>query len=175
VSTYDWFPKAVEFMDLYGIPREVVQAAADDPTSRGLNEDSGKDGWVIEDRRRGDVTAIVGMKPDVPEAIMYVRIFTGDDFAGQHRTAGGGHKEAPKTHRGVRARIVADGFTIQSGRFKDRILDRHGEVLMGYDPKEPATVMWGQYRRVRDRYRIGERVGLGDLLTEWGGARDEQA
>jgi hypothetical protein len=170
MMTYTWLPAALAFIDEYGIPPEVVESAAARPTTIGLNEDSGRDGYLIKDHRRGDVTAIVGYRDDQP-SILYVRIHTHLDFSrGTTDTAGSGSSNTPKTMRGVRARIVAEGFSIVAGGSHDRVESRDGDLICSLPttPSERRSVAnsWSDYRRARDRFITRRRIESGDLLRE---------
>ena len=171
MSTYTWLPAALAFIDEYGIPSEVVESAAEQPTSIGINEDSGRDGYLIKDHRRGDVTAVVGYRDEKP-SILYVRIHTpNDDFtSGAGNAPGSGTSNTPKTWRGVRARIVADGFSIVAGGAHDRVESRDGDYICTL-PTTPGAYTgpangWAAYRRARDRFIVRRRIESGDLLRE---------
>ena len=166
--TFTWHQPALDFCELWGVPREVVEAAAENPTRVTLNEDSGKDGYVIEDHRRGDVTAVVGLREETP-SILYVRVHSGLEEPATRSSQGPGGT-TPKTMRGVRARIVADGFSISAGRTHDKVLGPEGEYLYSLpgspsDTRTPAN-SWAGWRRVRDTYRLRKRIERGNLLEE---------
>lgn len=169
--TYTWLPAALAFIEEYGIPKEVVESAAEQPTSIGTNEDSGRDGYLIEDRRRGDVTAVVGYRESQP-SILYVRIHTpeGEFSRGAGSTPGSGSSSTPKTWRGVRSRIVAEGFVITMGGAHDRVESREGDFICSL-PTTPGAYTgpanaWSTFRRARDRFIVRKRVESGDLLKE---------
>lgn len=168
MSTFQWYPKATEFAEEWGIPPEVVEAAAGNPTRIGLNEDSGSDGYVIEDRRRGDVTAVVGLRDQAP-AILYVKVHTHQDY-GPERGANLGGSTGPKTMRGVKARIVAEGYRIASAGHGDKVMTQDGTFLCSLPttPSDHRTVAncWATFRRARDRVALAERIAAGDLLVE---------
>lgn len=168
MSEFVWHPPAVAFAEEWGIPTEVVESAAANPTRTTLNEDSGKDGYVIEDRRRGDVTVVVGLRQE-PPSILYVKVHTDQDF-GPHRGGNAGGSAAPKTMRGVRARILADGYKISLGGGHEKVVTTDGGFLcaLPISPSDHRTVqnVWSTYRRARDKHRLPERIAAGNLLGE---------
>lgn len=160
MTAYGWHQRAVDFIETYGVPPEIAEAAAEHPTSVTLDPRSSEVGYPVEARRRGDVTAIVGYRDPAAPTILYVRVHLPDE---QHASGtgggnGGSGSVAPRTMRGLRARIVADGFRIEAGGRHLRVLTPEGEYLMSLPvtPSDHRAVPngWAGYRKARDRYRV---------------------
>ena len=158
--TWAWHQRAVDFIETYGIPPEVAEAAAEHPTSVTLDPHSTEVGYPVEARRRGDVTTIVGLRDAATPTILYVRVHLPDEQHAQGTGGGGGGNPnaAPRTMRGLRQRIVNDGFTIEAGGRHLRVLTPDGDFLLGLPvtPSDHRSIpnAWASYRRRRDEYRL---------------------
>jgi hypothetical protein len=166
--TWRWFPEALAFIDEWGIPDEVVEAAADNPMHVTMNAMARSKGYPVEDRRRGDITAVVGLRETEP-SILYVRCHLPlDSFSGTS-VPGGGTSSLPRSMRGLRSMIVQAGYTIELGGAHDRVLDPDGNFALALPrtPSDKRTIpnAWRTFVRARDRRAVALRVRAGDLLT----------
>lgn len=167
---FHWYPDALAFCDEYGLDVEIVEAAASNPTTVSTNELSVTKGYPVEDRRRGDVTAVVGLREEEP-SILYVRIHLPIPAPRLATTSGtGGGSDLPRTMKGFRSRIREEGYTIQSGHTHDKVLDPDGEYLMTIPvtPSDHRSIAnnWTLFRRLSDRRAIQMRIADGSLLEE---------
>lgn len=171
---FDWHPPAVEFVDAYGIPRDVVESAAVNPSSTTLDPHGAEVGYRVERRRRGDVIVVVGFaNPDRP-AILYVALNLEDlhRVQGTHRSPGGASgSDIPTSMLQLRRRILSQGFAITRGGSHDRVTTRDGEFLVSLPltPSDHRSIpnVWRTFTRARDRFYARARVARGDLLREW--------
>lgn len=162
---FGWFPGAIEFCETYGIPREFVEAAAREPTTTSLDPSTAERGYTVEARRRGDVTAVVGLQNPEHPMILYARVHTGADATtGSTRSPGSTQiADRPRTLRGLKARVVADGFRIvMAGTGHERIEDQEGNfvatIVSTSGDRNYLTVTWLAYTKARDRWRAQQRA-----------------
>lgn len=170
MTSWHWHQPAVDFCEEYGIPMEIVEAAAEHPTSSSTDPMSVEKGYTVLDRRRGDLTAVVGLLNPSQPSILYVRLHLPLSVKGQGSTTpgGAGGEGRPRTLRGVKAAIVRDGYSIVSGGAHDKVVDSQGSFLVSLPrtPSDHRTLanVWATYLRARDRAVVRARVADGSLL-----------
>lgn len=173
---WEWDPEAVAYADMYGIPYEIVEAAASHPTHTELDPHSTETGWDILRCRRGDIVAVVGYREPTSPVILHCSVVL--PFANslpRQRTnaagSGGGSTE-PTSMRQLRHQIVARGFVVKAGGRHDRVESRDGEFLcaLPISPSDARSIpnAWHTFLRAVEIWRTQQRVTRGNLLTPEG-------
>lgn len=168
---YHWYPDASSFAEEWGLSYTDVEDVADHPTTISVNALSVSKGYPVEDRRRGDVTVVVGLREEQP-SILYVRvhlpIHTTSGLGSQQPSGSG--SELPRTMRGLRSKIVAEGYRIESGGKHDKVLTPDGDFLcsISVTPSEYRSIAnnWLAFRRAADKHAVKSRALRGSLYLE---------
>lgn len=168
---YSWYPDASQFIEEWGLSYTDVEDVADHPTTITVNALSASKGYPVEDRRRGDVSVVVGLREEQP-SILYVRVhlpISTTSGLGSQQPSGSG-SELPRTMRGLRSKIVAEGYRIESGSKHDKVLTPEGDFLCSIPstPSEHRSVAntWLDFRRAADKHAVKNRALRGSLYLE---------
>lgn len=167
-----WDEAALEYADMFGVPYEIVEAAAAHPTTSTLDPHSADAGWEIRRHRRGDVVAIVGYRDPARPVILHCRVITpGEPYRGHRSNAGsGGGSNDPKSWRQFRMQVIREGFRIVPGGKHDRIEAPNGDFITSI-PLSASDIRavpnkWHEYVNRANAWRTRQRVARGDLLHQ---------
>jgi hypothetical protein len=103
VTKYHWLPQALEFLEIYRVDPELIEAVIEHPTSTGLHPKSGEFGYEIRSFRRGDLEACVSLRDPEEPAVAYIYMHLPmDNSKGSSKSGGPVKKAAAKAPNGLR-------------------------------------------------------------------------
>lgn len=157
MTEYEWLEKSLDYVEAWGIDKEMCEAVVNRGRPTGLHPASGQHGYPIESYRRGDLEVCVALKDPEHPMIAYVHLHLPIDFSkGSHSGSGGGpvRKAAAKAPNGLKQfkQWIHDaGYkpVLQNGHY--HVLRPNGTLLMatGSTPgdKMALTSAWQKFLR----------------------------
>lgn len=172
MTKYNWLPQALDFLEVFRVEPEMIEAVIAHPTSTGLHPKSGEVGYEIKSYRRGDLEACVSFKhPDDP-AVAYVYMHLPmDDSKGSSKSGGPVKKAAAKAPNGLKEFkrwVHAAGYKPVLRNGHTHVLREDGSLLMVTSStpgdKMAITNAWQKFLRLSAVDAV--REDLGDLVEK---------
>lgn len=134
MTKYNWLPQALDFLEIYRVEPEMIEAVIDHPTSTGLHPKSGECGYPIRSYRRGDIEACVSFKIEGDPAVAYIYMHLPMDNSKGSSTGGGPvRKAAAKAPNGLKEfkrRVHEAGYKPELRNGHTHVLREDGSLLM---------------------------------------------
>lgn len=128
---YEWLPRAIEWLEMWGADRELIEAAVEHPTQITDDPKSAEYDYPVKRHRRGDLEVSVGFREPEHPTILYIHLHLPlDDTGGSRTPAGGSGTKPPKGLREFKQRVWDCGYkpTLRNGHV--HILRPDGSFMM---------------------------------------------
>lgn len=172
MTDYEWLPKAIEWVEVWGCDRKLIEAAVEHPLQVTNDPKMAEVDYPVKRHRRGDLEVSVGFRdPDRP-TILHIHIHLPLDRSSGSPTGSGSMTKSstggPKGLNQLKQMIHAAGYlpALRNGHLRVERQDGSYLMSMGSTPSDARSVTncWKTFQKLANA--DATRQLLQDLADE---------